>query len=293
MRRRVLLSPRLPVRRRVLLSPRPAITVSAPTKTRPTRAAITSSNAQPLLPAQIGPAAGVSSSCPGFLSRFAFRSTFLVQFVVPTSVLRCDGVRLVCLIFLTLPPVSVSWFLIRHPAPAFCLTFFFSYLSHHLLVVRHIPRARLPRLNANPLPSREVEPHGSGGSTPCPLALLRADSHSGSCTARFLLSKDVARSVVEHRPALGEAALSIIDFPPETGQCAGARDHRPALGDLLLLERGIGRFLCTTSRLGRDWLVRTGNGRGVSAGRGVGPSRRLSQGGILRGPISPEQGRCS
>ena len=133
-----------------------------------------------------------------------------------------------------------------------------------------------------PLPSREVEPHGSSGSTPCPLALLRADSHSGSCTARFLLSKDVTRSVVEHRPALGEAALSIIDFPPETGQCAGARDHRPALGDLLLLERGIGRFYAQRLGLGEiGWF-----GRGMAAAF-------LQVGALALLAGSPKAGSCA
>ncbi len=71
--------------------------------------------------------------------------------------------------------------------------------------------------------------------------------------------------------------------------CTGSSSR---LGRPPAVGAGNWQVLCTTSRLGRDWLVRTGNGRGVSAGRGVGPSRRLSQGGILRGPISPKQGRC-
>ena len=72
--------------------------------------------------------------------------------------------------------------------------------------------------------------------------------------------------------------------------CTGSSSR---LGRPSAVGAGNWQVLCTTSRLGRDWLVRTGNGRGVSAGRGVGPSRRLSQGGILRGPISPKQGRCA
>lgn len=88
--------------------------------------------------------------------------------------------------------------------------------------------------------------------------------------------------MVEHRPALGEAALSIIDFPPETGQCAGARDHRPALGDLLLLGRGIGRFYA--QRLGLGEIGWFGQERAVAFPQ-VEPSDILA--------VSPKAGSCA
>ena len=110
------------------------------------------------------------------------------------------------------------------------------------------------------------------------------------------------------------------DASPEQGQCAARLAHRPALGETgpvrirrfsqaRTLRRKDGpssrlgrvfaagarnrQVFCATSRLGRDSPVRAEDGRGVLAGRGVGPSRRLSQAGILRRPISPEQGRCA
>lgn len=121
-------------------------------------------------------------------------------------------------------------------------------------------------------------------------------------------------------PPWERRALAGAGASPEQGRCAIKMTHRPALGEVgpvrircfsqartacrkIGSSSRLGRVLaagarnrplfCATSRLGRNSPVRAGEGRDVSPGRGVGPSRRPSQAGILRHPISPEQGRCA
>ena len=95
-----------------------------------------------------------------------------------------------------------------------------------------------------------------------------------------------------HRPCLGEMA------PGGRRRFSQARTMRGSAGSTSLLGRNpaVGArnrpLFCATSRLGRNSLLLAGEGRGVSAGRRGGPSPRLSQGGILRAPISPKRGRC-
>ena len=121
-------------------------------------------------------------------------------------------------------------------------------------------------------------------------------------------------------PPWERRALAGAGASPEQGRCAIKMTHRPALGEVgpvrircfsqartacrkIGSSSRLGRVLaagawnwqvfCATSRLWRNLPIREGDGSGVLAGRGVGSSRRLSQAGILRRPISPKQGRCA
>lgn len=92
-----------------------------------------------------------------------------------------------------------------------------------------------------------------------------------------------------HRLGLRETP----SFGSESGGCGQFLAQRPCLGEQRRIQSRIRRRPYTTSLLGRNTSLPGSSQPSRTAGQRTGRSILLSQGGILRRPISPKAGRCA